>query len=74
MSAVDRELTIRIAQLDPDEKRRVLEYVRTLGPSRPLGTPGSALRPLFGSMSKEDVAEMRQAIEEGCERIDPDGW
>lgn len=73
MSTVERELERRIAELDQDGKLQVLEFVRALGPGRPQGTPGSALRPLFGSMSKEDAQEMRQASEEGCERIDPDG-
>jgi hypothetical protein len=74
MSAVERELQSRIAQLGPEEKRRLLEYTRTLGTSRPRGTPGSALRPLFGSISEEDARQMSKAIEEGCEQVDADGW
>jgi hypothetical protein len=74
MSALERELQMRLSQLGPDEKRRVLEFTRALGTRRPRGTPGSALLPLFGSITDEDAREMLQAIEEGCERIDPDGW
>jgi len=28
----------------------------------------------FGGLSDEDAEEMRKAIEEECERIDPDAW
>jgi predicted DNA-binding antitoxin AbrB/MazE fold protein len=28
----------------------------------------------FGGLSDEDAEEMRKAIEEECERIDPDVW
>jgi len=30
--------------------------------------------PAFGSISDEDAEQMRRAVEESCENIDPDGW
>ena len=74
MSSVDRELQRRIAKLGPDEKRQVLNYIIVLEDTRPAGTPGSAVVPFAGSISAEDAKEMADAIEEGCEQIDWDGW
>ena len=37
------------------------------------GTPGSRLLPLAGSIAGDDIAAMRGAIREGCERVAPDG-
>jgi len=73
MSTVERELRSRIDQLGPEEKRRLLEYSRTIGSVRPRGTPGSALRDVFGILPEEDARQMERAIEEGCERAEADG-
>jgi hypothetical protein len=32
------------------------------------------LLPFAGTISEADAREMMQAIEEGCEQIDPDEW
>ncbi len=40
----------------------------------PLGMNMEDLRRFRGSISNEDAKEMKQAIEEECERIDPEGW
>jgi hypothetical protein len=74
MSAVERELQQRLSLLGPAEKRRVLEYARGLGEPPRRGTPGAALLRFAGSIPAEDVREMADAIEEGCEQVDPDGW
>ena len=74
MSAVERELQQRLARLGPAEKQQMLEYARSLEDASPRGTPPSALVRFFGRISAEDAKEMEAAIEEGCERIDQDGW
>lgn len=73
MSAVERELQRRIAELDAEEKEQVLEFTRTLDPRRQ-STPGSALLRFAGRIPKEDLRQIREAIEGGCEQVDPDGW
>lgn len=40
----------------------------------PQGGSPVALLGLAGSISKPDLRKMKAAIEEGCERIDPDEW
>jgi hypothetical protein len=74
MSAVERELKSRIAQLGPGEKRRLLDYARTLERNSTRGVPGPDLFALAGSLSEEEAREMLQVIEESFERIDPDAW
>jgi len=74
MSAVERELQQRLSRLGPAEKRQVLEYTRELGEPPRQGMPGAALLRFAGAIPPEDLREMADAIEEGCERVDPDGW
>ena len=62
-----------IARLDDADRRRVLEYARSLG-RMPRGVSGSSLLPLAGSVSDSDMAEIEAAIDEGCEKVNPGGW
>jgi hypothetical protein len=49
---------------------RVLEFTRALAVSAPHGTPGSQLLRIAGAFPQDDLKIMRQAIEDGCERVD----
>ena len=64
----------QIAELTPEEQQRVLQATQRLVGKLPPGTPGRDLLRFAGTISKEDAEEMRQAIEEGCERIEPGEW
>jgi len=68
--AVFREM----ARLDEADRKRVLEYARTLSGRGSRGVPGASLLPLAGSISKTDMAEIEAAIEEGCEQVNVGGW
>jgi hypothetical protein len=72
------QLLTQLDILPVDMQRRVLEFAKSLprnGPPRLLpGTPGKELLPFAGTISEADAREMMQAIEEGCEQIDPDEW
>lgn len=68
--ALFRELT----RLSESDRRRVLEYARTLCEGTPRGVSGASLLPLAGSIPEPDVGEMEAAIEEGCEKVNPGGW
>jgi hypothetical protein len=56
--------------------REYIQQLRTLPERRklPPGTRGPELLHFAGSMPAEGVEQIRQAIEEDCERIDVDGW
>lgn len=74
MAILTDEVTKLMKELPEDAQRRVLEYTRSLR-SRPRGLSGKELVERFaGTISHEDAEEMRRAIAEDCERIDPDGW
>ena len=59
----------------PDHlQHQVLTFVRTLRTVARRGTPGSALLHFAGGISIDDVASMREAIENDCERLDGNEW
>lgn len=66
--------TIRecVERLPSADKVRVLEFARSL--ERRRGVPGRNLLKFAGTIDPEDLEVMKQAIEEGCERIEPDEW
>jgi hypothetical protein len=71
VSPLDRELEKRIAALGPDEKCKLLDYVRTLGGTRPRGTPGADLLRFVGSIPKKDLQQIRAAIEHDLRQVEP---
>ncbi|MFL6264058.1 MAG: hypothetical protein ACJ76Y_30605 [Thermoanaerobaculia bacterium] len=72
-SQIKQKLLERLDQLSEGEQRKVLEYAEHLS-SVPRGTPGKDLLQFFGTIESEDCRRMEEAIEAGCERVDPRGW
>jgi hypothetical protein len=64
---LDRELAEVLATLGVQERRNVLEYARSLQAVDETPTP--SLMDLVGSISKEDLQLMREAIEDEFERV-----
>lgn len=63
--------------LDRREKLEVLDFTRQLAarePSRKIGDTGGALLAFAGSIPKEDLEEIKKAIEEDCEKVDLSEW
>ncbi len=63
--------------LDRRGKLRVLDFARELSAESEARRPRDtrkALLALAGSIPKEDLEEMRRAIEEGCEQVDEETW
>jgi len=74
MAAREKEIQERLAALTPDEQERVLGYIREIsGKPREL-KPGSDLLRFAGIWTEEEADEISKAIEEGCERVDLEGW
>ena len=69
MAAIEQEIIERISKLDAEKKNRVLEFVRSLG--IPQGILGEDLiaRAHQVNFDPAGLEEMKQAIEEGCERL-----
>jgi hypothetical protein len=53
---------------------RVLEFTRALALSTPHGVPGLQLLRFAGAIPLDDVTLIRDAIEQGCEQVDPHDW
>ncbi|MCH7916274.1 MAG: hypothetical protein IH856_25095, partial [Deltaproteobacteria bacterium] len=54
--------------------RQVLDFARTLATCKRGGTPGESLIRFGGAINAADLAIMAEAIEEGCEQVNPDEW
>ncbi|MEZ4424282.1 MAG: hypothetical protein R3E98_12795 [Gemmatimonadota bacterium] len=68
------EIVDELRGLDESERRRVLEYARSLSVAPPKGTPGAALLKYGGAWESGVADDVAAAIEEACERVDPDAW
>ena len=80
-ATLDQELHQQFELLALNEKQEVINFVRSLASQasadtqeKRVGVLGSELLKFAGMLSDEDAAEMLQAIEEGCEQVDPDDW
>jgi hypothetical protein len=73
-SAMQDALLKELDQLPPLLQRKVVEFAHSLAKSRPRGTPGRQLLKFAGILSPEEAEAMMAAIEEDCERVDPNEW
>lgn len=71
---IPAELIDELQKLDEDAVARVIAYAKSLSDEDKLAARNARLHKLVGSISKKDLERMCIAIEEGCERIDPEGW
>lgn len=73
LTAVQEQILDDLEQLSPEEQERAGEMVHRLV-TGPRGTPIEELESVSGILDAESAGEMREAIEEGCERIDWNEW
>lgn len=71
---LQRELHESLQSLDATQQRQVLDYAKSLNRSAVRGTPGNDLLRFAGSLGDVDAADMLRAIEDGCEKVDQNGW
>ncbi len=71
---VKDEIAAEVDKLPVDLQEQVLRFVVTLVQSAPKGESGSELRRFAGCLDPVSAEEMKQAIEEGCERVDTGEW
>lgn len=76
--SIKEQIIVELDHLSPDQQQQILEYARAIQSTAglPQGIPGDVLltRAYEINFSSEDLAEIENAIEEDCERIDWDGW
>ena len=73
-ASVRKEILDELNRLGTEQQRRVLDFARALVTPQPRGVPGKALLSFAGAISPDDARAMAQAIEEGCEKVNPDEW
>ncbi len=71
---LEQEILEQIKELGPEEQRQILDFVRALNISKPKGVPGKALLRFAGSIAAEDLQYMAKAIDDGCEKVNPNEW
>lgn len=71
---IEEALRAQLERLEIEQQQQVLAFARSMAEQRPVGRAGEAYRAFAGTVAPEDLAQMEDAIEEGCERIDPNAW
>jgi len=74
---IKRRVIERLDDLNVEGKRKVLDFSERLSsrgePQVQRDTRAALLR-YAGTISKEDLDRISEAIEEGCEKVDEEGW
>ena len=71
---VREALLARLDSLPVEMQRRVLDFAEALAVGSLESGDPDALLTLSGSLDEKSAAEMLNAISEGCENVDSDGW
>ena len=73
MATIPEDIAAILDRLPADQQRSVLEYARSLEQSASVtGAPISTILRFVGTLPDDVIADMTQAIEAECERIEPD--
>ena len=73
--AIKEDILREADYLAPADLGRVLDFMKALRLSRLQPLSGrEQMDRLFGTWDAEAAREVMEAIEEGCEQVDPDGW
>jgi hypothetical protein len=73
-SAIVTKVIEQLESLPEDLQRQVLTFVEALQATVQRGVPGKELLEFAGAIPAEDLCLMRQAIQDGCERVDLNEW
>ena len=75
------EVAFQVKRLPLQERLMLLETLTRsvreelkAATARPRSAAGKDLQHLAGTISPEDVGQMREAIEQGCEQVDEREW
>jgi hypothetical protein len=74
ITPITTEILEQVKGLPDNLQYQVLTFVRTLRTSVQRGVPGQELLQFAGNIPVEDIEDIRQAIERGCEQVDLDEW
>ncbi len=69
---IKEQIIEQVDRLDDNRRKQVLDFAQRL--AAPPEAAGGSLTRFIGSIDPADLDAMAQAIQEGCERIDPNAW
>jgi hypothetical protein len=73
-SAIKTRVIEQLDTLPENLQRQVLEFVEALQVIARQGVPGKQLLQFAGAIPLDDLESIHQAIENGCEQVDPNEW
>jgi hypothetical protein len=71
---ISQEIAKQVQQLPPAIQEQVLRFVSSLAAATPAGQPGPEFHQFAGLLDSISAHEMREAIENDCEQIEPGNW
>jgi hypothetical protein len=71
---VTQEIAKQVEKLPSDMQEQVLRFVASRSTSTLAGGNGARLRQFSSSLDSVSAQQMRQAIDEECERVDASEW
>ena len=72
--SIKQQILDRVSKLPLSQQKLVLDFASSLTRKPPRGVPGKDLLGFAGCIEAPDIEAMAKAIEEGCERVDVNGW
>ena len=73
-STTIQEIVQQLENLSLGQQRQVLDFALKLSGESPKGIPLQELLEFVGMFPPEDLEEIKQAIEEGCEQVYKSEW
>jgi len=71
---VKKDLLHRLERLPFARQKQILSYAKLMDESRAKGVKGKQLLSFAGAIEVDDLKEIENRIEEGCELVDTDAW
>lgn len=69
-----REMIKRLDRLPSEIQIKILDLAEAAAPSPQKGVSGKKLLRFSGILNADDVTDMTQVIENGCEKVDINEW
>lgn len=71
---IEKEIAELLTRLPIEQRQQVLDFARELVEPGPRGVPGKNLIAFGGRIPMNDLLQIQQAIEEGCEAVNLNEW
>ncbi|MBU1181959.1 MAG: hypothetical protein KKF00_07330 [Proteobacteria bacterium] len=74
INIITEEISNKLQEMSNEQHQQVLEFVRSLVNSKQTGVSGKTLLSFAGKIPPGELELMKQAIEEGCEKVNTNEW